>query len=45
MSIFIAVMIRPLLLLLFLALAGSIAAALDAVIPEGRIKRFLYQDL
>lgn len=37
------VLIRPLVLLVMLTIAWGLAKLLDRVIPDGRVKRFLYK--
>lgn len=40
---FISVLLRPFIILTFLTIAWGVAKLLDRVIPDGRVKRFLYK--
>lgn len=40
---FMSVLLRPFITLVFLTIAWGAAKLLDRVIPEGRVKRFLYK--
>jgi len=43
MHMMLSVLLRPFIILIFLTIAWGAAKLLDRVIPEGRVKRFLYK--
>jgi len=45
MSLFLALLLKPFVAVLFFLVAWSIARLLSKIIPEGRIKRALYSPI